>query len=85
MRAEASRRETLLVEEEQNLRAEAAKEKQNLRAEALQREQAIRDDARNRDKLFFDSNDRDKERAMREIQRREELARKTALDEAENV
>ena len=89
----AKEKEDLRVEaaqEKQNLRAEAARrenliaeEKQNLRAEALQREQAIRDDVRNRDKLFFDSNDRDKERAMKEIQRREDLARKMALEEAE--
>ena len=71
-----------IAREKESLRTEAAKEKESLCAEALQRQQAIRDDTRNRDKLFFESNDRDKERAMKEMQRREELARKTALDEA---
>ena len=72
LRAEAARRENLLAEEKQNLRVEAAKEKE-----------ALRNDARHREKLFLESNDRDKDRAMKEMARREELLRKTAQDEAE--
>ena len=43
----------------------------------------MRNDARQREKLFLESNDRDKDRAMKEIQRREDLARQMALEEAE--
>jgi len=43
LRAEAARREHLLAEEKQNLRAEAAKEKE-----------AMRSDARHREKLFLE-------------------------------
>jgi len=84
-RADAIQRESLQVQREVDIVQEAArrenlaaKEKESLRAEALQREKAIRDDARNRDKLFFDSNDRDKDRAMKEMARREELVRNEA-------
>ena len=89
-RVDAIQRENLQVQREVDIVQEAVREKEALRAEAARREnlaaqekEAMRNESRCREKLFLESNDRDKERAMKEIQRREELARKTALDEAD--
>ena len=76
---EAARRENLAAQENESLRAEAAR-RENL---AAQEKEAMLSDARHREKLFLESSDRDKDRAMKEMARREELVRKTALDEAE--